>query len=227
MSNQRVSEINNFYFLPKDTPGAQPLPGAALVHATGAPVEQSQTDLIQQTKRNTITTQKPVRKLTFDECISEVQNPVQNPVQDPVQRPVQRPVQTISPIIISVRAPREISYQWSRGLCEWFGKSAVLMCCFPLCCCDGFLCFCCCCPCLVAYDVAFYTDQQYPLCWCCATCCPFSFLFNALLRNSLREKHKILGSFAEDLLCSLFCGCCVNYQMSSEICHGRYKVTGF
>ena len=219
MSNQRVSEINNFYFLPKDTPGAKPLPGATLVHETGESGEhihehvheQSQIDLIQQL--NTITMQKPVQKLTFDECISEVQNPVHKPVQKPVQ--------------IVVRAPREISYQWSRGLCEWFGKSAVLMCCFPLCCCDGFLCFCCCCPCLVAYDVAFYTDQQYPLCWCCATCCPFSFLFNALLRNSLREKHKILGSFAEDLLCSLFCGCCVNYQMSSEICHGRYKVTGF
>ena len=127
MSNQRVSEINNFYFLPKDTPGAQPLPGAALVHATGAPVEQSQTDLIQQTKRNTITTQKPVRKLTFDECISEVQNPVQNPVQDSVQRPVQRPVQTISPIIISVRAPREISYQWSRGLFECCCEFQILL----------------------------------------------------------------------------------------------------
>ena len=210
MSNQRVSEINNFYFLPKDTPGAQPLPGAALVHATGAPVEQSQTNLIQQTKRNTITTQKPVRKLTFDECISEVQNPVQNPVQDPVQRPVQRPVQTISPIIISVRAPREISYQWSRGLFE--------------CCCEFQIC--ChtwCLPYFAAVDVAFYTHQPYPALWCCICRWPFY----GLLRSSLRKMHKIPGNFAVDCLLCIFCPHCVMFQMLSEIHYGRYKVTGF
>ena len=270
MSNQRVSEINNFYFLPKDTPGAKPLPGAALLHETGVSVEQLQTDLFQQTKRNTITTQKPVQKsplpgaalvfetgapveqsqtdqiqqttlntitmqkpvqkMSFDECITEVQNPVQNPVQDPVQRPVQ----------IVVRAPREISYQWSSGLFEWcgefcnFGTCFVINCpCCALCCgCDDwwrvavFAVLPCCCPCCTASEVAVYTNQQYSICWCCATCC-FGPLFYALLRNSLREMHKIPGSFAEDLLYSVFCFVCVNYQMYSEIHYGRYKVTGF
>lgn len=80
------------------------------------------------------------------------------------------------------------------------------------------LCMYCCAPCNFAHIFSRVEGEdcgpKYLIyAWCFGQCCM------PLMRQKLREKYNIEGSYVNDLICSWCCGLCTGCQMYRELAH--------